>query len=341
MSQRRGLHDVRDLSRVAYGFLASKALFGALHLDVFRYLSHGDRSSGELSDELGVPEHRLLTLLSALAGLGLVEGSGGWWRNSPVADRYLVPGRPAAFGDYYRLQIDGQIYPSMQHLMAGLLGNRDELAPGLAASGMADQEEAERFSRAQHAGSLGPALLLNRRVELGSRRHLLDVAGGSGAFAITLCRSHPDLTATIVDFPNVLEVADRYVVEAGLSDRITLLPGDARTIPWPDADVVLMSYLLSAVAGRDIPRLLQRARSALKPGGQLLLHDFVLDDDRLGPDLAALWFLAYLPASPDSASFTGAELQEELQQLGFRDVQVSPLVTDITKLITATSPEPV
>src|SRR5213078_99986 len=96
----------------------------------------------------------------------------------------------------------------------------------LQAGEMADAREAERFSRAQHAGSLGPASLLARRVDLSGAGHLLDVAGGSGAFTITLCARFPDLHATILDFPNVATVARRYVAEAGIGDRVEFLPGN-------------------------------------------------------------------------------------------------------------------
>jgi len=37
------LTDVRDISRIAYGFMAAKALFGALNLDVFSRLASGSK----------------------------------------------------------------------------------------------------------------------------------------------------------------------------------------------------------------------------------------------------------------------------------------------------------
>jgi ubiquinone/menaquinone biosynthesis C-methylase UbiE len=116
------------------------------------------------------------------------------------------------------------------------------------------------------------------------------------------------------------------------------LPGNALSVDWPKADVVLMSYLLGAVGGSDIPVLLERARDALNPGGQLLVHDFMLDDDRQGPDLAALWFLQYVPVSIDAVSFTPADLTAQLNELGFVDIATEPLIPGITRLISAVRP---
>lgn len=330
-----GLHDVREISRLAYGFMGSKALFVALEVGLFTRLAPGPLTLPQLSAATGVAAHRLATLLSALAGTGLLVRQDGAWANAPAAQRYLVDGAPEGFGDYYRLQVDGLVYPMLEHLTAGVRGDTAGLAPGLAADQMADPDRAARFSRAQHAGSLGPATVLARRVDLHGGGHLLDVAGGTGAFTIALCQADPALRATIVDFPNVVGLARRYVAEAGLDDRVQFLEGNALEVDWPEADVVLMSYLLSAVGGDDIPVLLGRAAGALRGTGVLLVHDFMLDDDRLGPDLAALWFLQYLAERIDSVSFTAADLRLHLGACGFRDVRDEVLVPQITKLVSA------
>src|SRR5256885_15649231 len=64
--------DRRGLSDIAYGFMASQALFAALAIDLFTQLSAGRRTVGGLSSVTGVPPNRMQTLLHALAGVGLV-----------------------------------------------------------------------------------------------------------------------------------------------------------------------------------------------------------------------------------------------------------------------------
>ncbi len=67
------LTDVRQISSIAYGFIASKTLFAALNLDLFSRLSPGGKTITELAGEMGIPQHRLLTLLTACASLGLIS----------------------------------------------------------------------------------------------------------------------------------------------------------------------------------------------------------------------------------------------------------------------------
>jgi ubiquinone/menaquinone biosynthesis C-methylase UbiE len=278
------------------------------------------------------------TLLATLTALGLIVRDGDRFHNSPASERYLTRGSPAYFGEYYRLQINRQLYPALEHLDAGLTGDVSNLVVDIQ-SMMSDPAEAEIFSVAQHAASLGPAVRLATTIDLHGSRTLLDVAGGSGAFSITLCRRYPKLASTIIDFPNVIEIARRFIADAGLSKRVKLVGGNALDTEWPgNQDVVLMSYLLSAVKEDDIPTLLASAYRSLRPGGLLIVHDFMLDDDEQGPALAAQWFLLNLALQPDAGSFSPATLSVLLAEQGFMSVSSQTLIPQITKVVAGSKP---
>ncbi|MEM8976961.1 MAG: methyltransferase [Pseudomonadota bacterium] len=334
------ISDVREISKLAYGFMASKALFSALNLELFGLISNGTNTTNTIASATGVPAFRIETLVAALASTGVIVRDEGTIRNAPATETYLVPGAPAYFGDYYRFQIGGQIYELMNHLDAGLIGDDDGLAYQRMSGWLSDPDRAEDFSRAQHAGSLGPAMMMAKKLDLTDARCLLDVAGGTGAYSIELCKRNAELSATILDFPTVIEVAKRYVTEAKLADRITLVAGDARETDWPEAqDAVLMSYLLSAVDGKDILPLFEHAFKALRPGGHLILHDFMLDESRSGPSSAALFFLQYLAHQPDAVSFTAGDLAPPLQKAGFDVLSDEVMIPEITRMVLARKPE--
>ncbi len=319
----------RDLSDIAYGFMASRALFAGLEIGVFTHLSGGPLDVAELAAATGVAPHRMRTLVRALAGLGLLVVERDRYGNAPAARHHLAGG---GLGEYYRLQVGRQIYPALTHLDAGIAG----AAVGAVGGWTADPEQARTFTAAQHAGSLDAARALADRVPLGGATRLLDVGGGSGAFAMALCRRNPGLHATVLDFPPVVAVAREYRDEAGLTERIDTLEGDATRCEWPpDQDVVLMSYLLSALGAAEIDPVLATAHACLRPGGLLVVHDFVLDDDGPGPAAAALWFLQYLAYRNDAVSFTGAELAGRLRGAGFVPEPADVLIPEITRVVTA------
>jgi hypothetical protein len=79
-------------------------------------------------------------------------------------------------------------YESFRHLGTALRGDRVFRDKGFYEGMIYDSGiGGERFSSAQHTGSLGPARLLARRLDLRDRHKLLDVGGGSGAYSIAFC----------------------------------------------------------------------------------------------------------------------------------------------------------
>lgn len=315
--------------------MASKALFAALHVGIFTSLSSGPKRIEELAEAADVPLNRIQTLVTALASLGLVARNGEAFENSPGAEAFLVEGAKYDFGDYLRLQIDRQMFPIMTGLEAVVTGETSE-RPVIDsyAEWFSDPEEARLYSASQHAGSLGPGRSVARMIDFAGARTLMDVGGGTGAFAIRLCEANPELRATVLDFPNVVELGANYVAEAGLSDRIAFVAGNALEDEWPDGqDIVLMSYLFNGVPGEAIPDLTRRAHASLNPGGHFLVHDFIVDDDRMGPPLAALWQLQHLAFTPAAKSMTPTWLEGLMAGVGFVDIACHTLIPGMTKLM--------
>ncbi len=260
------LTDVRDISRIAYGFIASKALFAALELDLFSRLLE-PKTIDAVARAAGIPAHRVKTLLATLTALGLIVRNDDRFRNSPASERYLARGSPASFGEYYRLQINRQAYPALEHLDAGLAGDSSSLASDIEAL-LRNPVEAEVFSVAQHAASLGPAISSPNWSTFTAAGRCSMSPAAAGPSPSPCAWRYPQLAATIIDFPNVIDVARRFIAGVGLSERIQLAGGNALDTSWPDnQDVVLVSYLLSAVKDDDIPRLLASAYRSLRPGG--------------------------------------------------------------------------
>ena len=108
--------DVREISRIGYGFMASRALFAALDADVFGRLADGSKTLEALATELGLAAGRLRALLTACVALGLLTYDGERYANAPASASYLVQTSPAYFGDYFRFQVSRQIYPTLMHL---------------------------------------------------------------------------------------------------------------------------------------------------------------------------------------------------------------------------------
>jgi ubiquinone/menaquinone biosynthesis C-methylase UbiE len=333
------LETSEELSRVAFGFMASKALFAALHIDLFSRLAEGVGAIDDLAAATKVPRNRILTLITALTSIGAVKFENGSYSNSPAAEHFMVQGAKYDFGDYLRYQIDKQMYPFMQQLNDVLDGTQDPEAIESYAHWMSDGEQATLYSESQHSGSLGPGRTLARTVDLSNAKSLLDVGGGTGAMTISLCNAYPELQSTIIDFPNVSEIGWRFITEAELINRVRYVPGNALESTWPtEQDAILMSYLLSGVPGDKIADLLQWSWDSLEPGGVLMIHDFMIEKDRKGPTLAALWQLQHMAFTPEAQSISTFWLSDALKEKGFEVESVGDLIPSMTKLIVGRKP---
>jgi len=331
------IEGVHEISAITYGFMASKALFAALEFDLFTRIAVGDDSADALARATGIAKNRLETLLAALKSLGLVAESGARFANAPATARYLVAGAPGDFRDYVRLVNGAFGYESFRHLEAALRGDRIFPDKGFY-EGLVYEAGigGERFSSAQHSGSAGPARLMANRIDLKNHRRLLDVGGGGGAYSLAFCAANPHLSATILDFPQTVETAKRYAREAGLENRIAHLAGNAVTVDWlGDHDVVLMSYVWSAVGADDIVVLAGRAAAALPPGGLALIHDFMTDDCREGPPFAAWYLLGSIFDNPSAVCLTPSYVEGVLRAAGLEVERTEVMLPGITMLTTA------
>jgi 2-hydroxy-4-(methylsulfanyl)butanoate S-methyltransferase len=331
------VEDVREISAITYGFMASRVLFAALEFDLFSHIAGGADSLPALAEATGIAENRLVTLLTALKSLGLIAECDGHLTNAPATARYLVAGAAGDFRNYVRL-VNGAVgYELFRHLNTALRGERifPDKSPyeGLIYDAGIGGES---FSSAQHAGSLGPARLMAKRVDLSGRKRLLDVGGGSGAYTLAFCATNPLLSATILDFPQTIDTARRYAREAGVAARIAHVAGNAITTEWPAGhDAILMSYLWSAVGDNDVRVLARRTMDALPPGGLVLVHDFMVDNAHEGPPFAAWYLLGSIFDNPNAVCLTPSYVENILRQIGFNVEPTEIMLPGITMLTRA------
>lgn len=152
-----------------------------------------------------------------------------------------------------------------------------------------------------------------------SGEHVLDVGCGTGTLAIALAsRAGPGKVHGIDASPEMIEVAREKAAKAGVDVDFQLALIEA--LPFPDAsfDLVTCSLVL-----HHLPEALQRTglaqvRRVLRPGGRLLVVDFVAPSHSPLGHLLALLGHARGPRTVDT-------LTPMLAEAGFSDVE--PLST--------------
>jgi 3-hydroxy-5-methyl-1-naphthoate 3-O-methyltransferase len=311
------------LMQLSTGFWAFKTLAAAHDLDVFSRLSaNGGMTIDEAAREYGINRRPAEMLLTGCAALGLLDKDGERYGNTPLAEEYLVKGKPYYFGGWVQM-LDKRLYPGWGKLVQAIRTNRPTTwDPETQKSLFEGEDEAmlELFWGAMHSLSRFTARALAEAVDFSPYERLLDVGGGSGAYDIELCNRYPHLRATVYDLPFVAEIAARSVKEAGLSERIETVVGDLfadAALPGSH-DVILLSMILhdwNEERNRDI---LRKCYDALPSGGGIVISELLVNDEKTGPPAAALMSLNML-IETEGRNYTPAEYSSWLEDTGFTD----------------------
>jgi predicted O-methyltransferase YrrM len=164
-------------------------------------------------------------------------------------------------------------------------------------------------------------------------RRLLDIGGGSGAYAIAVASAFPETRATVLEASPVDQIARRTISAAGLDGRIDVVTADMFTDAWPaDHDTHLFSNVLHDWNEADCQRLLAKSVAALPHGGRLLIHDMLLDDDMSGPLWAAEYSVLLTTVTQGRLS-SAAEIGGWLADLGMRIMDRAPTALGRSVLI--------
>jgi hypothetical protein len=321
-----GMLTPTPLMDLVTGFWSFKTFAAAVELDLFTRLAGGRTLTvAGAGPELGLPERPADLLLTACASLGLLERAGEGYRNTALAEEFLVRGKPYYFGGQVSY-CDQRTYLPWHRIGEALRTDRPLTWDPAVQESMfttADPQLLATFWEAMYSTSIFTARALAGAVDLSGHHRLLDVGGGSGAYPIELCRLYPGLTATVLDLPHVCEIAAGKVDLAGLGDRIATAPGNFLSDPDlpPGHDVVLLSMILHDWDEPTNRELLAKAYAALPSGGLVIISELLLDADRTGPAPAALMGMNMLVETVGGRNYSDAEYADWLAGAGFGEIR--------------------
>ena len=330
--------DTTRLQRMAQAYWESAALMAAVELEVFTAIARGHDTVPALAKAIGISERNAERLSTALVAMTLLERSGAEkdarFTNAPDVQRFLVKDGDRYAGPWIlftkpRWTAYGELSQRLRNRTENRLGAYTEFTV----------EDARRYHAATYSIGMGAARLFSRSVDLGGRKLLLDLGGGSGAYSIVATETYPGLKAIVLDLPPVTVVADEYIAASKAQDRVSTLAGDFTTTAFPQGvDVVVMASNLPQYEPALIRLVVGKALAALAPGGEMHLVGETLHDDRRGPLSAALWGLNEGVFGSTGVAHTEAEVKGYLQDAGFADVAVHPFVPGVLSRIAGRKP---
>lgn len=293
MGKTRSLAELMQSMRT---FQESRVLLTALELDVFTALGSGATAS-ETSTKLITDARATEMLLNALVALGALHKREGLFRCT-TESKALGPARTGLM--------------HIVHLWDTWSTLTDCVRTGTTrhARGPEHLPEAQTrsFISAMHARAREAAEETVRLSGIRDAKRMLDVGGGSGAFSMAFAKACSQLQSEILDLGAVVPLAEEYIREAGLQERIRVRPGNMRSDDLGEGfDLVLLSAVCHMFGEEENRDLIQRCAKALAPGGHLVIREFILEEDRTAPTSAALFAINMLVGTEHGNSYTEGE----------------------------------
>ncbi len=303
-----------------WGFAATQALSVAVELDLFSAIHSNFTTVEKISRQWNLPLRPLRMLLDALVALGLLNKSKITYKLTPEAKTYLVKSSPHYLGSVLNLD-EHQLMPWMKLKEVAQSGRPLPPPDG-------DPKKAHFFSElARHIfpTSYAAAVVIAKKLGVGRSLkglRILDVACGSGAWSIALNLADPAGEVTALDLPEVLEVTKQYVKRFRLDNHFRYLAGDLFNLDFGrnQYDMAVLGHICHGLGDADSRRLIKKCHDALKPGGRLMIAEWIPNDLRTGDRVSLLFGLQMLLSTPQGDVFTAKEYKRWLNLAGFKKV---------------------
>jgi ubiquinone/menaquinone biosynthesis C-methylase UbiE len=295
------------------------ALKAAVDLDLFTAIARGSHTAGEIAKTCAASERGVRILCDAMTVMGFLTKSGNRYALTQDSAVFLDKNSPAYMGRALSFLLHpSQINNYQQMTESARRGGTLEQDSALAPEDPLWLEFARGMAPIMFPAAEAIANLLESELASRPSVKVLDIAASHGIFGLTVARHLPQAHIYALDWANVLEIARQNAQAQGMADRYHLLPGSAFEVDYGTGfDAVLITNLLHHFEPAENEKILKKAHRALNPGGQVILLEFVPNDDRISPPVAALFSLTMLGSTPKGDAYTLAEFTSMFRNAGF------------------------
>lgn len=314
-------------------FQQTEAVKAAVELEVFTHIADGAATSAEIARRAHSSERGMRILCDFLTIRGFLCKTGGTYSNSPTAQVFLNKRSPAYIGSMANFLAHPRLMECF-HDLAGSVRKGGTVSQGTLAP--------EDPVWVEFARSMAPFIAMGAEIvgkivaRPGEAQKVLDISAGHGLFGLMVARTNSLAQIYAADWSNVLQVALENAAKFGAADRFHTIPGSAFDSDLGSGyDLVLVPNFLHHF---DIPTcvtFLKKLRGTMKPGSTLAIVEFVPNEDRVSPPMAAAFSLQMLGGTEAGDAFTYAELSGMVSEAGFRECRQQPLAPSPETLVLA------
>lgn len=331
MNKKTKIESPNELLELAIGFQKSQVLFSFVELEIPKFLNEENSTAKELAEKLLIDALAMERFLNACVVVGLLEREKETYKNTALAEYFLVKGNEFYLGGQIA-RYKNRSYPQWENLTEKLktwkYGETNSETPD-------DEDQGADSMAEQHNLALLHGYALSKAFDFSSYKRVLDLGGGTGAMSIGLCESYENLKATVFDLPENVEKAGEFIVKSDLQKRIETVGGDITKDNLPDDfDVALLANLVSVFDVKTNKNLVANIYKKLPENGVCIISGWILDENRLSPEVSVLFCLEDISWNSPDVERSFSIYKSWLEEAGFKRIEYKTYL-EPTRLICA------
>jgi O-methyltransferase/methyltransferase family protein len=320
--------DLPQLIALASGHAEARILQAAVSLGIFEALQSAPQAAATVATQLNLEAKATELLLNALTALDVLQKHAQVFSLTEPAKQYLLRSSPQYVGGM--ILFEDLSWQSWAKLPEAIRTGQPARPANMYQT---DANETAIFINAMDSlvKARGDTDALTQALDWQNVGELLDVGSGPATYPIALCRNFSNMRATIFDLPGTLQITERFVREAGMADRITLIAGDYRIDPIPGKyEVVFLSNIIHGENYQKNEALIFKLSRNLAASGRIVIKDHILEDSRANPPVGAIFSLLMLLTTDGGRCYSFGEIRTWMERAGLSRIQQIDLPAPLT-----------
>jgi 2-polyprenyl-3-methyl-5-hydroxy-6-metoxy-1,4-benzoquinol methylase len=285
-------------------FVASRAIIEAVDLGIFETLAEGPKSIAEIAEDCKLSSYALRSFLGTLTSSGYLKYKNEKFELTKLSSKWLLKKNKQSLTD--------------QILFLKILWGWMDDMNNFVKTGKGEQYH-DHFTEDQtdlyQKGMLSVARVSAE--EVGKRTpvpkgaaEMLDIGGAHGLFSVAICKSHPQLRATVLDLPLAIQKAAPLLAQEKMGQRVIHKVGNALIddLGKEKYDLILIANLVHHFTAEENSNLAQRVADALKPGGIFIIQEFIRPEKPKASDQVGATLDLFFALSSTSGTWTIKEI---------------------------------
>ena len=304
----------KKMKEMINGYKLTYLIMSANNIGLFNILDNKEKTLTQIAMELNLEEDRIEPILNGLTFHKIISKN----KDSYYLEEYNeVLNKNSEYNQLGYIQFAETIIKRYENL-ENAIKNKET-----ATNSFKDltEKDAESFMQGMNANAINPSKFIAENYNFDNHK-ILDVAAGAGTYSITVAKKYENVTAKMIDLPEMVKIQNKRIHQEGLEERLTSEIYDYNiNFPTGNYDDVFLFAVVHQEPEEHIRKLLDNIYTVLKPNGRLFLTSFFLNEDKISPEYSVQFAIEMLINTEKGKAYTHNEIQSLIKKSQFKEIE--------------------